>query len=64
LHWVEGRGRKHLRRAICEVHRVHRSAIELVQVEARDVVVRIDELLVFLWEYFVSMWFTVSALKC
>jgi hypothetical protein len=39
---------QHLRRAVGEVHRVHGRAVEFVEVEARDVVVGIDNLLVSL----------------
>ena len=36
---VQRRRRQHLRRRVDEVHGVHRRAVELVEVEARDVVV-------------------------
>ena len=51
-----GRGRQrvesgcwqHLRRAVGEVHRVHGGAVEFVEVQARDIVVGVNDLLVSL----------------
>lgn len=51
---VEGRGGEHLRRFVGEVHWVHRGAVELVEVQARDVVVGIDEVFVALNNMLVS----------
>ena len=39
---------QHLGRAVGEVHRVHGRAVEFVKVQARDVVVGVDDLLVSL----------------
>ena len=45
---VEGGRWQHLGRAVGEVHRVHGRAVEFVEVQARDVVVGVDNLLVSL----------------
>jgi len=45
---VQGGSRKHLRRVIDEVHRIHRRAVEFEQVEAWDIVVGICESLITL----------------
>ena len=45
---VEGSRRQHLGRAVGEVHRIHGRAVEFVEIQAWDVVVGVDNLLVSL----------------
>lgn len=59
---VEGGCWKHLRRAVGEVHRVHGGAVEFVEVQARDVVVGVDDLLVSLQARAPSAWMFSCAL--